>query len=63
MVMAQIYTILGEYELALDELEYALSIPAWCSPEYLKADPIFAPLQNMPRFIKMLNEFNSQKSL
>jgi hypothetical protein len=63
MVMAQIYTILGKYELALDELEYSLSIPSWCSPEYLKGDPIFAPLQNMPRFKKMLNDFDPQKSL
>jgi hypothetical protein len=57
MVMATIYTIVGEYELAIDELEYALSIPAWCSPEYLKADPIFAPLYDIPRFQKVIEKY------
>ena len=54
MVMAIIYTIVGEYDLAIDELEYALSIPAWCSAEYLMADPIFAPLYDNPRFIEVI---------
>jgi len=57
MVMATIYTIVGEYEFAIDELEFALSIPAWCSPEYLKADPIFAPLYDNPRFKTLLEKY------
>ena len=57
MVMAQIYTIVGEYELAIDELEYLLSIPAWCSAEYLEADPIFAPLRDNPRFIALIAKY------
>lgn len=59
MVMAQIYTIVGEYELAIDELEYVLSIPAWSSAPYLRADPIFAPLQELPRFIAVLKKYDS----
>ena len=54
--MATIYTIVGEYELAIDELEYLLSIPSWCSIKYLKADPIFAPLQELPRFKKLVEK-------
>jgi len=54
MVMAIIYTIVGEYELAIDELEYALSIPAWCTAKYLMADPLFAPLYDSPRFIELI---------
>jgi hypothetical protein len=61
MVMAQIYTLVGKYDLAIDELEYHLSIPAWSTPEYLKADPIFAPLQKLPRFISLLNRYDSGK--
>ncbi|KAA3634889.1 MAG: hypothetical protein DWP97_05940 [Calditrichaeota bacterium] len=57
MVMALIYTIVGEYELAIDELEYALSIPAWCSPEYLRGDPLFEPLQKIPRFQQLLDRY------
>ena len=60
--MAIIYTIVGEYELAIDELEYALSLPAWCSPEYLKGDPIFEPLMEIPRFKQLLEKFNREHS-
>ena len=56
MVMAIIYTIVGEYDPAIDELEFALSIPAWCSSEYLMADPLFAPLYDNPRFQAMIKE-------
>lgn len=63
MVMAQIYTIVGEYELAIDELEFSLSIPSWCSSVFLKADPLYKPLMQIPRFQKILNDFESQKSL
>ncbi len=57
MVMAQIYTIVGEYELAIDELEFALSIPAWSSAEYLRDDPIFAPLNDNPRFQALIKKY------
>ena len=59
MVMAIIYTFVGEFDLAIDELEYALSIPAWCSPEYLIGDPIFTPLLEIPRFKVMLDKYNN----
>ena len=54
MVMAQIYTILGEYESALDRIEILLSIPAPISASWLKLDPIFSPLHEIPRFRKLL---------
>ena len=60
MVMAQIYTIVGEYELAIDELEFALSIPAWCSSVYLMADPLFAPLYDNQRFKVLINEYENK---
>ena len=63
MVMAQIYTIVGEYELAIDELEYSLSIPSWCSAEYLKADPIYDPLENIPRFKELLRKYSQRTSI
>jgi hypothetical protein len=63
MVMAQIYAIVGEYELAIDELEYHLSIPGWSTPNYLRADPFFAPLQKLPRFIAMLKKYERDHGL
>jgi hypothetical protein len=59
MVMATIYTIVGEYDKAIDELQIVLSIPSWCSTELLKADPLFAPLHDNPRFIELMKEYGS----
>jgi len=58
MVMAQIFTIVGEYDKAFDELDYLMSIPSLCSPAYLRADPIFAPLQDLPRFNKLVTKYD-----
>ncbi len=63
MVMATIYTIVGEYDNAIEELELLLSIPSWSSVKYLRADPIFAPLQNIPRFKALLEKYESYSSL
>jgi hypothetical protein len=60
MVMAQIYTLVGEYDLAIDELEYALSIPSWSTPKFLMADPLYAPLRDNPRFQAVLEAYSSK---
>ena len=57
MVMAIIYTTVGEYDLAIDELDFVLSVPAWCSINYLKADPLFEPLWELPRFQQLLEKY------
>lgn len=59
MVMAQIYAIVGEYDLAIDELEYHLSIPGWSTPNFLLADPLFDPLEDNPRFIALLEKYDT----
>jgi hypothetical protein len=58
MVMAQIYTMVGEYDKALDELDYLMSIPSLCSPAFLRVDPIFAPLQDLPRFNELVAKYD-----
>jgi hypothetical protein len=59
MVMAQIYTIVGEYDLAMDELDYVLSIPSMCTPALLRSDPLFAPMQELPRFVALLEKYDT----
>ena len=60
MVMAQIYTIIGEYDKAIDELDYLMSMPSLCSSAYLKADPIFEPLLGLPRFNELMTKYESK---
>jgi hypothetical protein len=60
MVMAQIYAIVGEYDLAIDELEYHLSIPGWSTPNFLKADPLFDSLHDHPRFQALVEKYEKK---
>ncbi len=60
MVMAFIYTINGQYDEALERLDYLLSIPSYCSPAYLKVEPIFAPLRKLPGFVKLVKKYGSR---
>ena len=52
--LARTYAIVGEPELAIDQLEYLLSIPSEISVPLLRIDPTWAPLRNHPRFQKLL---------
>lgn len=54
MVMAYVYTLNGEYDDALDQIELLLSIPAKVSMAWLEADPIWEPLRDHPRFMQLL---------
>lgn len=58
MVMAEIYTMVGEYDKAIDELEYLLSIESMSTVALLRVDPFLAPLQNHPRFKAVLEDFS-----
>jgi len=48
--LAQVYVMVGEYDLALDQIEYLLSTPGELSVPLLKLDPVWAPLRSLPRF-------------
>ncbi len=52
--LARIYMLVGEPEKALDQLEPLLRIPYYLSPGWLRIDPTFDPLQNNPRFRKLV---------
>ena len=60
--LARIYVIIGEYERAIDQLEYLLSIPSseflwqFVSIPLLRVDPQWDPLRDNPRFQSMLEK-------
>jgi tetratricopeptide (TPR) repeat protein len=54
--LAKIYTKVGEYDLAIDKLEYLLSIPGELSVPYIKLDPVWQPLLKIPCFQKILEK-------
>jgi len=55
--LAEIYTMVGEYDAALDEIEYVLSIPSWWSVQDLRLDPIWDPLRDHPRYQALLEKY------
>jgi TolB-like protein/Flp pilus assembly protein TadD/predicted Ser/Thr protein kinase len=52
--LAQIYTVVGEKDAAIDELEHLLSIPSPLSVHWLRLDPIWDPLRDHPRFQRLV---------
>jgi tetratricopeptide (TPR) repeat protein len=50
--LAQIYAMVGEYDKAIEKLEYLMSIPGPLSIHMLRLDPAWDPLRNHPRFKK-----------
>ncbi len=52
--LARIYTMVGEYDAAIDRLEYLLSIPGHLTTAWLRLDPTWDPLRGHPRFQRLL---------
>jgi serine/threonine-protein kinase len=48
--LAQIYVMVGEFDLAIDQLEFLLSIPGELSVPLLRIEPAWEPLRDHPRF-------------
>jgi TolB-like protein/Flp pilus assembly protein TadD len=48
--LAHIYTILEDYDAAMDKIEYLMSIPCMLSVAMLQLDQRWEPLHNNPRF-------------
>jgi TolB-like protein/Flp pilus assembly protein TadD/predicted Ser/Thr protein kinase len=58
--LAMIYTVVGEYEEAINQLEYLMSIPSGdiVSIPLLRLDPMWDPLRQHPRFKSLLGVIN-----
>jgi serine/threonine-protein kinase len=52
--LARIYTLTGEPDKAIDQLEDLLKVPYNLSSGLLRVDPNFAPLRKNPRFQKLI---------
>ena len=53
--LATIYVMVGDYEEAIEKIEYLLTIPGELSIPLLKIDPLWYPLHDHPRFQKLIN--------
>jgi eukaryotic-like serine/threonine-protein kinase len=64
-MLARVYVMVGEYESALDQIEYLLSVPTYPSfvvtVPLLRIDPTWDPLRSHPRFQKILQKYSSEK--
>jgi serine/threonine-protein kinase len=52
--LARIYTMVGEPDKALDQLEPLLGLPYYLTPRWLGIDPEFEPLRSNPRFQRLV---------
>ncbi|MFC1529796.1 protein kinase [Gemmatimonadota bacterium] len=55
--LAHIYSLLGEYDAALDQLEYLMSIPSWIDPRWMELMPWIDPLRDHPRYMELVKKY------
>ncbi|MHC4146992.1 MAG: protein kinase domain-containing protein [Planctomycetota bacterium] len=52
--LARIYVMVGEFDKAIEKLEFLLSIPSELTVPLLRLDPAWDPLRDHPRFKKLV---------
>lgn len=62
MVMTEIYIIAGDYDKAINELEYLYSIESPYTNHTLKLR-MFDPLRNNPRFQALIEKYENEYGL
>ena len=55
--LARIYVMVGEYDAAIDQLEFLLSRPGDLSIALLRLDPHWKPLWDHPRFQALVEKY------
>ena len=54
---AVVYTLVGEHDAAIDQIEYLLSIPSLVNVGWLRVHPWWDPLRDHPRFQALLEKY------
>lgn len=60
MDLSIIYTMVGEYDLALDQIEHLLSVPSWFSYGWLEKEIRYEPLKSLPRYSRLITDNQSK---
>ena len=55
--LAYVYSMVGEHDKALDEIEFLLSIPGNFTTWDLKLNPFWDPLRDNPRFQELIEKY------
>ncbi len=55
--LAEIYTMVGEYDQALDQIDTLLSIPSGFSVQMLLLEPVWDPLRTHPRYKQIIAKY------
>ena len=58
--LAEIYTLVGDYNNALKQIDTILSKPGYFSVTRLKIAPIFDPLRNLPGYKSIINKYSGE---
>lgn len=58
--LAEIYSIIGNQDNAIDQLDLLLSMPSEISVAFLKIDSMFDPIRDNPRYQKMIQKYSEK---
>ena len=58
--LALIYTLCGDYDNALKQIDYLLSNQTWFSVNQLKLDPLYDPLRNLPGYKEIIKKYTME---
>jgi hypothetical protein len=57
MWLSYVYSMVGEYDKAFDEIELLLSIPCSFTTWDLKLNPFWDPMRDHPRFQELIKKY------
>jgi serine/threonine protein kinase len=56
--LAEIYSMIGEYDQAFDQIEILLSNRTWFSVKNLMLEPVYDPLRSHPRYKQIIEKYS-----